>query len=688
MDKFGFVRVTSATNRIVVANPRANRDEIQRVLHENSDSDIVLFPELSLSSYTAGNLFHQRAFLDACLEQVLELARDVGRQLVAVGIPVATPVATYNCVAVLNQGEVIGVVPKEFVPNYGEFREGLWFASAREEEVPRHVSLQGKSVPFGTNLLFECQTRGGDVIVGFDICEAIFMPLPPSSFMAIAGANVLLNPSASPENINKAEYRRHLVIGQSGRCIAAYAYASSGPTEATNDFVCGGHCLIGEAGVILAESERVGAPGDINRNSYWITCDIDVQKLQHERCKTTSFIESAKYIRAMRFDRIPFELELKPPAKPRRAIDAHPFVPKNPETLEQRCAEIVGIQVCGLAKRLETIGYPERQPPLSIGISGGLDSTHSAGILALTLDTLGVDRSVVQARTLPGFGTTRHTRGNADRIMDLLGFSSGTIDIRPLVYQHLQEIGHQPFGIAIADRSLEEFEALLRERAERGEDFEDLVFENAQARYRTMCLMDLGFVVGTGDLSELWLGWCTYNADQQSMYSVNSGVPKTLVAFLVRHMAANWAERLDATATGQLYDVMISVAETVISPELLPAASDGTIRQSTEDRIGPYEIHDFAMMHTIRNGYSPDKLLHLMRHATGWQRDYSEADFRKWLAVNVRRSFSQQYKRENLVDGPKVGSVCLSPRGDWVMPADADPAIWLQRLENPDAGPS
>lgn len=681
MDKFGFVRITAATNKIVVGNPHANRMEIGRIIDFNEDSDIILTPELSISSYSAGNLFHQRVFLDACEKEVVELSKKVERQLVSVGVPVATSNATYNCVAVLNRGRIKGLVPKEFVPNYNEFREGLWFASARGEEVPKTVMFGGEEVPFGTDLLFECNTEGGNVIVGFDICEAIFMPIPPSSFMAIEGANILLNPSASPENISKADYRRNLVIGQSGRCIAAYVYASSGPTESTNDFVCGGHCMIGEGGNILEESVRVGTPGKIERDSYWITADVDVQKLQHERCRTTSFVESKKYLRGMTFRRVPFFLRMLPPVTPKRFIDARPFVPKDPATLEKRSAEVIGIQVCGLIKRLEAIGYPKRQPPISIGISGGVDSTHAASILALAMCKLGNDPHSVRARTMPGFGTTGKTRENSNVLMDVFGFESGTIDIRPMVYHHFQDIGHKPFGIDISTMPLEDFEECL---ADLPDDAEDLIFENAQARYRTMCLMDLGFVVGTGDLSELWLGWCTYNADQQSMYGVNAGVPKTLISFLVKYMAENWASSLafNVSRKDKLTATMIDVANTVISPELLPPSKDGTIKQSTEEKIGPYEIHDFIMMHMIRNGFSPDKIMHMMYHATGWSKSYSEEEFRKWLTLSIRRAFQQQYKRENMPDGPKVGSVCLSPRGDWVMPSDADPTIWLERIQD------
>lgn len=686
MNKFGFVRITAATNKIVVGNPRANCLEIKHIIEVNEDSDIILTPELSVSSYSAGNLFHQRAFLDACVEETVQLAKKTPqRQLVSVGVPVATSNALYNCAAVLNGGKIIGLVPKEFVPNYNEFREGLWFASAREEEIPKSVNFGGEEVPFGTNLLFEYQTDGGIVIVGFDICEAIFMPIPTSSFLAIGGANILLNPSASPENISKADYRRNLVIGQSGRCIAGYVYASSGPTESTNDYVCGGHCMIGEAGNILKESTRVGAPGKIERGSYWITADVDVQKLQHERCRTTSFVESKKYLRGMTFRRVPFLLRMLPSVTPKRFIDARPFVPKNACTLEERCAEIIGIQICGLAKRLEAIGYPDHKPPLSIGISGGLDSTHAASILALTLDQLGVNRSVVQARTMPGFGTTERTQDNSDLLMYFFGFTSGTIDIRQTVFDHFREIRHKPFNIDISEMSLGRFEALL---ANLPPGAEDLTFENAQARYRTMCLMDLGFVIGTGDLSELWLGWLTYNADQQSMYGVNIGVPKTLIAFLVRYMAKEWANAISdpnklyqrGKNVANLKDTMISVANTVISPELLPTATDGSIQQSTEEKIGPYEIHDFIMMHMIRNGFGPDKLLYMMQHAEGWVGEYTIDDFKKWMKVSIRRAFSQQYKRENIPDGPKVGSVCLSPRGDWVMPADADPTIWLEKI--------
>jgi len=686
MDRDGFIKITTATTRISVADPVANREQIELVIKNNTTSDIILTPESSIPGYSAGNLFHQDHLLDCCEQETWKAAGKVGKQLVIVGTPVRTDSALYNCAALLNMGEVIALMPKEFIPNYGEFREGLWYATARAEELPSTVLFGGKQVKFGTNLLFEFVNGKYIVCVGLDICEAIFMPIPPSSFAAIAGANILLNPSASPENIGKADYRENLVVGQSGRCIAAYGYASSGPTESTNDYVCGGHCIIAEAGRILKESDRVGTPGVINRDTYWITADVDVAKMQQERRRTTSFVESKKYLKGMVFERIPFELELNNNFRMARFIDARPFVPKDKATLEERCAEIVGIQVCGLAKRLEVIpGMLEGKVPLSIGISGGLDSTHAAGVLALALDRLGVSRSVVHARTMPGFGTTKKTRGNADIIMERLGFEPGTIDIRRMVFQHFRDIGHKPFGIDIAAMTLDEFNAAL---AELPDDAEDLVFENAQARYRTMCLMDLGFVIGTGDLSELWLGWCTYNADQQSMYNVNAGVPKTLIAFLVKYMAEHWANRgadaLDMVpqhVAPNLATTMISVANTTISPELLPPAKDGTIKQATEGKIGPYELHDFIIFNIIRNGYGPRKIYRLMKEAQGWSREYTDEEYLKWLRVNFQRGFSQQFKRENMVDGPKVGSVCLSPRGDWVMPADASVKSWLREID-------
>ena len=696
--KFGMVRMTTACPRVRVGDPKANLQEHVRILKENQDSDIVLFPELSITGYTCGDLFHQEALRQAAIDAVLELTDHVENQLVVVGAPIVVGSALYNCAVVLNDNQIMGVVPKEFLPTYGEFYEGRWFAPARNP-LPKKITPHWHyEIDFGIDLLFEF----GQAMVAIEICEAIFMPIPPSSFYCIGGANIILNPSASPENVGKADYRQNLVIGQSGRGICGYGYASAGPNESTSDLVFGGHLMVAEGGHMLKESDRVGKRTDPviktpNRESYWITTDIDVQKLQRERTVTTSFTESKKYL-DREFRTIQLSGMKAGTRSPLRFIDAHPFVPSNPQTLHARCEEIFGIQTCGLAKRLEMLGFPERPVPLSIGISGGLDSTLALLVACQTLDMMGVPRNVIRARTMPGFGTTKRTHSNSDKLMELTGVDAGTLDIRQLCFLEMQQIGHKPFGIDLDQIMISESFAFARKIEGQGnesgvfdrllseipEGAEDLVFENVQARRRTEFLMNLGFVLGTGDMSELFLGWCTYNGDHQSMYNVNCGIPKTLVKFLVdyiaEHRIGGHPGQMD-NPNNQLSHLLKDIVATEISPELLPVGKDGEIKQSTQDKIGPYELHDFTMFHMIRNGFAPDKILWMMKHAEGWDKEYSDEEREKWMSLALKRFFSQQYKRNDVPDGPKVGSVALSPRGDWRMPSDAHPATWLDYLE-------
>jgi NAD+ synthase (glutamine-hydrolysing) len=661
MNPFGFVRITAASTRTAVANPEANANEVLRVLARVPDSDVVLFPELGVTGYTCGDLFGQTVLLEAGVRAAARIvAATRGRaQLVVVGLPVAAGNSLYNCALAAFDGRVLGIVPKQFLPNYKEFYERRWFSAAVGREPPE-IDFAGREVPFGIDLVFRAD---GGVVVGIEICEDLWMPIPPSSVQALAGANILLNLSASNETIGKCRYRTELVVGQSGRCIAAYAYAGAGPTESTTDLVFGGHCLIAENGRLLKESPRVGDGGPIRRDSYGITADVDVEKLQVDRRMTTSFDDCLKYLRPCRV--VGFELS-REMAGLEREVAGTPFVPAEGPELHRRCAEIFGIQCAGLAKRIEQL---PPGTPLNLGISGGLDSTLALLVAVKTCDLLGIDRRAVRCLTMPGFGTTPRTRTNALALIEHLGVSGATIEISALALRTFQEIGHAPFGIDCRGMDVEAFRAALA-RVPR-EARHDLTFENVQARLRTLLLMSRGFVVGTGDLSELALGWSTYNGDHMSMYNPNCSIPKTLVRFLVRYVAQTEFEEGPARAT------LLSIVGTTISPELLPAGAGGEIEQATEEILGPYELLDFILFHAVRSGSSPAKVLFLSAHAAFTQ-PYTRAQVERAVRTFSTRFFSQQFKRSCLPDGPKVGTVSLSPRGDWRMPSDADPSAWLR----------
>jgi NAD+ synthase (glutamine-hydrolysing) len=670
-ERFGFVRVTCARTRTVVADPEANADAILEMLDEDevAGSDVVLFPELCVTGYACADLFGQVALLEAA---VAAAARIVGAtagraQLVVLGLPVAAGNSLYNGALAIADGQALGIVPKQFIPNYKEFYERRWFRGADGRE-PRSVELGPLGeVPFGTDLLF---TSGGGLVVGIEVCEDLWMPIPPSAAQAVAGANLLLNLSASNETIGKSRYRTDLVVGQSGRCIAAYAYSSAGPSESTTDLVFGGHCLIAENGLLLAESSRVGDGRPMARGAARITADVDIQKLQNDRRATTSFGDDLPTPAPPRvpYRRVPFAVRPEMPGL-KRLVVGTPFVPRASAELESRCAEIFGIQCAGLARRVEQLDPATR---LNIGISGGLDSTLGLLVAVKTCDLLETPRTRIAALTMPGFGTTERTRRNAVALMDQLGVESDTIDIAPLALETFRELGHAPFGIDCNGLDVAAFKAALaqvpRERRH------DLVFENVQARLRTFLLMSRGFVVGTGDLSELALGWCTYNGDHMSMYNPNCSIPKTLVKFLVEYVA------LHEVAAGPARDTLLSIVATTISPELLPIAASGEIEQSTEATLGAYELHDFFLFNTVRCGFAPEKVLFLAERAD-FTHHYDRATVERTLATFYRRFFSQQFKRSCVPDGPKVGSVSLSPRGDWRMPSDADAAAWLRWLD-------
>lgn len=660
MNRFGFTRVTAASSRTHLADPAANAREIERVLEQVPDSDVVVFPELATTGYTCADLFGQTLLLDAAEAAVARLA-DATRghpQLLVVGTPVRVENSLYNAAAVLAGGRLLGLVPKQFIPTYKEFYERRWFRPATGQE-PASVPFAGGPVPFGIDLLFEAP---GGLTVGVEICEDLWMPAPPSAFQAMAGANVLVNLSASNELIGKSDYRRQLVVGQSGRCIAAYVYAGCGPTESTTDLVFGGHCLIAENGRLLAESARVGDGGPIPIDSHFITQDVDLERLMNDRRAMTTFDDSPRQPLAYR--RVAFAAREHMTGL-KRVVDGRPFVPRENAELHRRCAEIFGIQCAGLARRIGRLG-PEST--LNIGISGGLDSTLALLVAVKACDLLGGPRARIHGLTMPGFGTSRRTRTNALALMEHLGTSSELIDIRPLALEAFRELKHAPLGLDASGLDVEQLQSALA--AVPAARRQDLVFENVQARLRTFLLMSRGFVVGTGDLSEAALGWSTYNGDHMSMYNPNASIPKTLVKFLVEYAARHEFE------AGPVRETLLSIAETTISPELLPLGAEDRIEQSTEATLGPFELHDFFLFNAVRCGFAPAKIRFLAGFAT-FARRHARDEIDRALHVFYERFFRNQFKRSCVPDGPKVGSVSLSPRGDWRMPSDADPAAWL-----------
>jgi NAD+ synthase (glutamine-hydrolysing) len=661
MSRHGFARVAAAVPHLRVADTRYNAARTIDLLHRAAGEavDVVVFPEVGLTGYTCNDLFYQRTLQDGAVDALQGVAHASARLfsgLAVVGVPLVVDDQVYNCAAVIHHGQVLGVIPKSYLPTYKEFYDARFFAPA-STAYSTTVRLFGRDVPFGTDLLFRCGNVT-DLVVGVEICEDLWGPVPPSSLQALHGATVLLNLSASNETIAKANYRRSLVGQQSARCIAGYAYAGAGPGESTTDLVFGGHCLIAENGVMLAESER------FRREDQVTFADVDLDRLRVNRALTTSFNDAILTPGLKRdYRRIDWTAVERPAEMTlARAVDAHPFVPSEAGQLRERCEEIFHIQVIGLARRLEQIGTP----PVAIGISGGLDSTLALLVLCKTLDRLKASREKIRALTMPGFGTTPETLANAKALMQSLAVPFRQIDIRPICVDEMRALGHAPFGIPLQGLDVESLTAKLH--AVPADRRADLTFENVQARARTSLLMNTGFVVGTGDLSELALGWCTYNADHMSMYNPNISVPKTLVKFLVKWAAENEFD-------GDARRTLLAIMATEISPELLPAWTDKL--QSTESAIGPYELHDFFLYHFLRFGATPEKILYLASCAK-FDRAYTGDEIRGWLRVFLKRFFANQFKRSCLPDGPKVGSVSLSPRGDWRMPSDAQVELWLE----------
>ena len=634
--KDGFLKAAALSPALRVADCAYNAGQIAEAMQACAGRGIKLavFPELALTGYTCGDLFFQQALQQAALQGLAQILQaSEGLDLIAlVGLPVAVNGKLYNCAAVVCGGRLLGLVPKTCLPNYGEFYEKRHFAPG--DKKVRTVTVCGQQVPFGTQLLFQCRQMPAFVL-GVELCEDLWSALPPSTFHALAGATVIANLSASDETVGKAEYRRALVANQSARLLCCYLYASAGHGESTQDMVFAGHDLVAENGVLLAETEPFKGGDAVS--------ELDCARMLAERARNTSFVPNDEGYQVIGFDLAVTETALT------RWVDPAPFVPGDARRRAERCELILRMQADGLAKRIE---HTHAQTAV-IGISGGLDSCLALLVSARAMRQLGRPASDVLAVTMPCFGTTRRTRSNAEILCQELGVSFREVNITATVRSHFADIGHDG-------------------------QTPDVTFENSQARVRTLELMDIanlngGFVVGTGDLSELALGWATYNGDHMSMYGVNAGVPKTLVRHLVRYEA-------DTAPTDALRRVLLDILDTPVSPELLPA-KDGEIAQRTEELVGPYELHDFYLYYVLRFGFGPRKIFRLAKAAFAGRPEYTDQVLYKWLRSFYWRFFAQQFKRSCLPDGPKVGSVTLSPRGDWRMPSDASAAAWLAELE-------
>lgn len=670
MTPTGFLRISAICVPTSIGNPKRNREAIENAIQRETDSDILLFGELTLSGYTCGELFLQASLLDSCRQELFRLCKSVSnRQLVVVGTPWVHASKLYNCAAIIWNNTLLGLVPKQHLPTYQEFYEGRWFQSGSGVSELLQLSEQTAEVPFGPDLLFD----NGAATIGVEICEDLWVPVPPSSVQTIAGANICLNLSASNETVGKASYRQRLVLGQSGRCNVAYAYASVGPTESTTDLVFGAHCMIAENGSLLAESQRIGTGLQLHTSkgeagiSSIATADVDLGRIEHDRRMTGTMHQTNLSLPSFR--KVSFQLPTVA-RQLKRFVDSRPFVPSDTRQLAERCAEVFEIQVAALAKR---IGSLSNSTPLSIGVSGGLDSTLALLVAARMFDSTHFDKSRLIGLTMPGFGTSAKTKNNAMDLMKCLGIKSEIIDIRPSCLEIFRNLGHRPFGIDCSGHTVESLQHELEQLPDSNR--QDLVFENVQARMRTLLLMSRGFVIGTGDLSEGALGWSTYNADHMSMYNVNCSVPKTLVRFLVEFVA-NHEYATSEKGDGRVRQILLDIASTPISPELLPLAKDKSVSQATEDTVGPYELHDFFLYHFVRSGASRAKILELAANAK-FSNNYTSATIDSWLSVFFKRFFQAQYKRSCVPDGPKVGTVSLSPRGDWRMPSDADPELWM-----------
>ncbi|MBQ9190894.1 MAG: NAD(+) synthase [Bacteroidaceae bacterium] len=643
---YGFVKIATAVPEVRVADPKFNTQQIENLViqAEGRGVEIICLPELSLTGYSCGDLFAQQLLLDEA-EMALINLMNFSRSLdiiTIVGLPVSYNGMLLNCAAVIQKGRILGLVPKTFLPNYQEFYERRWFASAIEIPADATVWLCGQQVNLSSHMLFRTPT----CTFGVELCEDLWAPIPPSSELALRGAEIIFNLIADDDVVGKLSYLNQLLRQQSARCIAGYAYAAAGFGESTQDVVYSGKAMILENGTLLAAAEPHSLKGQL------VESEVDVERLRTQRRMNTTFGMSQgmmnrkaeqpyRVIDSALITTRDFELT--------RHVNPAPFVPQGAQ-LDERCEEIFAIQTEGLARRLQHVGTKTAV----LGISGGLDSTLALLVTVRAFDLLGLDRRGIVGLTMPGFGTSERTYNNACDLMHELGITSQEINIAKAVTQHFEDIGHDPA-------------------------VQDVTYENAQARERTQILMDIanqlgGLVIGTGDLSELALGWCTYNGDHMSMYAVNTGVPKTLVKHLVR-----WVAMHKENGIGGEAQTLLDIVDTPISPELIPTNAEGEIQQKTEDLVGPYELHDFFIYHALRWGERPSKIYFLAKRAFADR--YSDQELKHWLQTFYRRFFSQQFKRSCLPDGPKVGSVSLSPRGDWRMPSDASREAWLAECE-------
>ena len=641
--KHGFITVAAAIPSVKVADCDYNEKQLESLIAqaEGKGVEIIVFPELCITGYTCQDLFGQQLLLEEAEKAVLKLL-DFTRSLdiiAIVGLPVICGDLLLNCAAVIQKGDLLSLIPKTYLPNYSEFYEKRWFASAQDLD-DTDLPFAGKTMHVSAEPTLFRTCEG--VHFGVEICEDVWAPAPPSNHLALSGAELIFNLSASDELIGKHDYLKSVLAQQSARTMTGYVYSGCGYGESTQDVVYGGNAMIYENGKLLVEADR------FSMEPQMMITQIDVEKLRTERRTNSTYVNaqhsySAKIINAHGIQPHDFQLI--------REIDAHPFIPKTAD-MKQSCEEIFSIQVMGLAKRIEHT----HSKKVIVGISGGLDSTLALLVCVKTFDKLKMDRKGIVGVTMPGFGTTDRTYNNAINLMKSLGITLVEISIAKAVTQHFKDIGH---------------DAAVH----------DVTYENSQARERTQILMDLsnqlgGLVVGTGDLSELALGWATYNGDHMSMYGVNASVPKTLIQYLVRYVAEVERKEKDDQKT---YEILMDVVDTPISPELIPADENGNIKQKTEDLVGPYELHDFFLYYFLRFGFRPQKIFLLAQHA--FKGSYDDETIKKWLTTFLRRFFAQQFKRSCLPDGPKVGSVSLSPRGDWRMPTDASSAMWLKECE-------
>lgn len=631
--KTGFIKIAAVSPAVTVGNVEKNCNEIINMLEKakNQRVQIAVFPELSLCGYTCGDLFHQKTLIDACYNGIMKICEysKTFNGYIAVGSPIKYNGKIYNCAVMINNGKVLGIVPKTYIPNYNEYYELRWFESGKGVSGVVNLS-DNQTAVIDSGLIFSVNE---DTKIGIEICEDLWAPCPPSIALAQQGANIILNLSASNEAVTKNDYRKSLIKQQSARLFCAYAYASAGVGESTTDLVFSGACTVAENGSLLAEGQRFSLDGTM------AVADIDIDKLNAMRQLQNTFTCDNSGNTVLADKELPFLDE----AYIERNFDPNPFVPSDDRERDERCREILAIQSSGLAKRM----LHTKTQKLVLGISGGLDSTLALLVAVRTTEMLKIPNENIICITMPGFGTTDLTYSNACALVKSLGATLKEISIKDACIQHFKDIGHDA-------------------------EIHDVTYENTQARERTQILMDYankvgGLLVGTGDLSELALGWCTYNGDHMSMYGVNASVPKTLVRHLVRNIADNSGR--------ETAEILYSVLDTPVSPELLPPDKDGKIEQKTEDTLGPYEVHDFYLYHFLRFGTKPEKLLFMAKKA--FCGTYDEERLRKWLEIFIKRFFNSQFKRSCLPDGPKVGSVSLSPRGDWRMPSDASYEEWL-----------